>query len=130
MPTSQSGRASSGGSKSTAHEPVHVIPCGAPVAHFVPEPEPSGRMRFITIGRLQPQKGVHIAIEALARAGMALGGAELRVVGGGKRSAGELVALQSLAARLGVTDRVKAGQATPAEFLEAAWFPRRVSPCR
>ena len=99
--------------------PIHVIPCGAPVADLAPAPMPEcgpgpgGRIRFITVGRLHPQKGIHIAIEALALSGKSLDGAELRIVGGGGEQYRRT--LEDQVARLGLADRVSFTGAVPPE---------------
>ncbi|WP_341213306.1 glycosyltransferase family 4 protein [uncultured Limimaricola sp.] len=47
---------------------IHIIPCGVPVSDFAstPQKEHAGKVEFVTIGRLVPQKGTEIVIRALA----------------------------------------------------------------
>jgi D-inositol-3-phosphate glycosyltransferase len=61
------------------------------------------------VGRIQPLKGVDVAIRAFARVGRALPGAGLLVVGGpsGDRGEDEVASLVDLTARLGLADRVR-----------------------
>lgn len=90
---------------------VDVVPCGVDVRHFTttaaPLDDPPRRepYRIVSVGRLVPRKGYATIIEAL----VALPGVEL-VVAGGHTSAGsveaEQVRLETLAAELGVADRV------------------------
>lgn len=85
-------------------EPImHVVPNGVDVQHFAPRRLPSeserGRVRFVALGRLEPRKGVDIALRALAR----VPNAELAVVGEGESRP----MLESLARTLGVADRVR-----------------------
>jgi type III pantothenate kinase len=89
---------------------VSVVPCGVDVQHFLPDGPAaprSGRRRVLAVGRLVQRKGFGLLIEALT----AVPDAELLVAGG--PPAGELagdaeaVRLRSLAAGLGVADRVR-----------------------
>jgi glycosyltransferase involved in cell wall biosynthesis len=79
---------------------MHVVANGVDVERFAVRPLPprQGRVRFVALGRLEPRKGVDIALRALARAP----DAELAVVGEGESRA----MLESLARTLGVADRV------------------------
>jgi glycosyltransferase involved in cell wall biosynthesis len=79
---------------------IHVIPLG--VSPVRAEPAANGRLRVGFVGRLVPAKGAHVALEAYARASDGLG-ARFEVVGTGTHE-GEL---RSLAARLGIADRVE-----------------------
>lgn len=84
-------------------EPImHVVPNGVDVARFAPRPLPPvgerGRVRLVALGRLEPRKGVDIALRALAQ----VPEAELAVVGEGESRP----MLESLARTLGVGDRV------------------------
>jgi D-inositol-3-phosphate glycosyltransferase len=103
---------------------IEVIPCGIDAAWFTPDgpadpPEPVGpgepvgpadrasrRVRFVTIGRLVPRKGVDDAIRALA----AVPDAELVVVGGPPAADlgrdPEVARLRAVARQAGVADRV------------------------
>lgn len=86
-----------------AEKIMHVVPNGVNVEHFAPRPVPSigerGRVRFVALGRLEPRKGVDIALRALVR----VRSAELAIVGDGQSRA----LLESLATTLGVADRVR-----------------------
>jgi glycosyltransferase involved in cell wall biosynthesis len=97
-------------------ERVHLVPCGAPVSAFRPAPLPEGGPRFLLIGRLTRQKGVHVAIEALARALPDLPGAELRVVGAAPEALRR--PLEALARRRGVAGRVAFAGPVPPEAIE------------
>ncbi|RYZ31026.1 MAG: glycosyltransferase family 1 protein, partial [Propionibacteriaceae bacterium] len=90
---------------------VDVVPCGVDVRHFTttaaPLDDPPRREphRIVSVGRLVPRKGYATIVEALVD----LPGVEL-VVAGGRTTAGtveaEQVRLETLAADLGVADRV------------------------
>ena len=90
---------------------VDVVPCGVDVRHFTPaaapldDPPRREPYRIVSVGRLVPRKGYATIVEAL----VALPGVEL-VVAGGHADAGtveaEQVRLETLAADLGVADRV------------------------
>jgi D-inositol-3-phosphate glycosyltransferase len=90
---------------------IEVIPCGIDTLRFTPdgraEPRPpGGRVRFVTVGRLVPRKGVDDTIRALA----AVPGAELVVVGGPAAHEldrdPEVARLRAIARDAGVADRV------------------------
>ncbi|HEU5240504.1 MAG TPA: glycosyltransferase [Ornithinibacter sp.] len=93
---------------------VHVVPCGVDTEHFTPagaghEPPAlpsSGRPRLLAVGRLVERKGFDLAVRALAE----LPEAELVVVGGPPADRldadPEARRLRSLAAELGVEDRL------------------------
>ena len=68
---------------------------------FAPAPRPPWRWRLACVGRIDPRKGIDLAIEALA---LLPDEATLAVVGGGDDS--HLAELRQLAADLGVADRV------------------------
>lgn len=81
---------------------LHVVPNGVDVARFSPRPLPpldAPRIRFVALGRLEPRKGVDVALRALALAP----DAELDVVGEGESRR----QLEVLARSLGVADRVR-----------------------
>ena len=90
---------------------VEVVPCGVDVRHFTPaaapldDPVRREPCRIVSVGRLVPRKGYATIVEALVD----LPGVEL-VVAGGRADAGtveaEQVRLETLAADLGVADRV------------------------
>jgi len=64
-------------------------------------PEPLGRFRFLTVGRLVPYKGVDLILEAMKQSGI-LKNCELRVVGDGP----ELVRLKDLTRQYGLEANV------------------------
>lgn len=78
-----------------------------------PFPGEAGTPRFATAGILVPRKGVHLAIEAFARA--ALPDAELEIFGDGP----EMSHLRALVHRLEVSDRVNMRGWVPREELHA-----------
>jgi glycosyltransferase involved in cell wall biosynthesis len=83
-----------------ARSRMRVVPNGVDVTHFGPRPAPSqGPFTFGIVGRLEPRKGVDLAIRALAR----VPGAHLEVIGDGR----ERASLERLAAGLRVHDRVR-----------------------
>lgn len=91
---------------------VHLIPCGAPLAEFVPAgaPPQGPPATFAVVSRLVPQKGVEVCLRALAL--LPPGSARLEVVGEGP----ERARLQALAGELGVAEAVAfAGARPPAE---------------
>ncbi|WP_280402757.1 glycosyltransferase [Nocardia carnea] len=97
-----------------------VIPCGVALDRFTPDGPAaprSGRYRIVSVGRLVPRKGFDIAITALT----GLHDTELLLVGGpddGRLADDpEAVRLLTLAADLGVRDRVHLlGQVPRAEM--------------
>ncbi|WP_167766884.1 glycosyltransferase [Jannaschia formosa] len=63
-----------------------VLPCGAPLALFAAGPLPvqdDGRVRFASVGRLSPEKGMEETLAAFERIAPDLPGAELVLIGGG-----------------------------------------------
>jgi glycosyltransferase involved in cell wall biosynthesis len=86
-----------------ARAKLRVVPNGVDLARFTraPSPELAGgeRVRFVAVGRLEPRKGLDLALEALADVPRA----ELVVVGEGE----ERGRLEALAARLGLGGRVR-----------------------
>jgi glycosyltransferase involved in cell wall biosynthesis len=79
---------------------MRVVPNGVDVERFAYSPAPTGGpLRLAIVGRLEPRKGVDLAIEAVAR----VQGVELDVVGEGERRA----FLEGLARRRGAADRVR-----------------------
>jgi glycosyltransferase involved in cell wall biosynthesis len=87
-----------------------VIPCGVDLHRFTPTGARAGRTdrrRIVSVGRLVPRKGFDILIRAM----VAVPDAELLIVGGPDVSAldsdPEAVRLSTLAAGLGVADRVR-----------------------
>ena len=65
-------------------------------------PDPEGRFRFITVGRLVPYKGVDLTLEAMGRS-EALKGCELLIIGDGPQRP----ALEALAQHLGLNANVQ-----------------------
>lgn len=93
---------------------VHVIPCGVPTSEFAAadQPDDGGPIRFVTVGRLVPQKGVETVLRALARMPAP---AHLTIVGDGP----ERPRLLEISKALGVEDRVRfAGRLRAAEVYE------------
>ena len=84
-----------------------VDPARFPVADDWPEP--LGRFRFVTVGRLVPYKGIDLTLEAMR--GANLGDAEFLVIGDGP----ERGRLEALATELGLADRVRF----------AGWLPQK-----
>jgi len=87
-------------------EQGRLIPCGVPVAEFgvgsVPR-RSTKAIRYISVGRVSPEKGVLHTIRAFAAVRAAWQHAELVVVGDGP----DLAAAQDLAAELGVGGAVR-----------------------
>jgi glycosyltransferase involved in cell wall biosynthesis len=82
-----------------AEDRMRVVPNGVDLDHFGPRPPPSeGRFTFGIVGRLEPRKGVDLAIRAVAR----VPGARLEVIGDGR----ERAMLEALVRSLRVGDRV------------------------
>lgn len=83
-----------------AAEKMRVVPNGVDTTRFAPRQTPrASQYTFVLVGRLEPRKGVDLAIDALAR----VPGARLDVVGDGKQRG----ALEALARSRGVSDRVR-----------------------
>lgn len=92
----------------------HVARCGVDTAAFAfRDPAPiSCRMRIMALGRLSPEKGFAVLIEALALLRERGVEAELRIVGDGPTRG----ALEAQIAALGLADRVTlTGELPPAE---------------
>lgn len=92
-----------------APDKLHVFRNGVDLQRFVPEARPAARQRLslpgdrrqlLSVGHLIERKGHHIAIEGLP---LLPADIELNIVGSGP----EQTALRQLAARLGVSDRVR-----------------------
>jgi glycosyltransferase involved in cell wall biosynthesis len=77
----------------------HVVFNGAAVGHFVPSPQsvianPPDELRILFVGRISPEKGVHLLIEAFTAVSARFPSARLDLVGGaGNLSADFLVSL-------------------------------------
>lgn len=86
-----------------AERTFRVVPNGIDVERFAPAPHatrgPNDRVRFVMVGRLEPRKGIDIALHALNEVPRA----ELEIVGEGESRA----ELERLAAQLGVSPRVR-----------------------
>jgi glycosyltransferase involved in cell wall biosynthesis len=83
-----------------AESKMRVIANGVDVARFAPREEPpSDRVRFLISGRLEPRKGVDIALAALAD----VPNAELEIAGDGEDRA----VLERIADQLRLTPRVR-----------------------
>lgn len=90
-----------------------VLHPGVALEQFAAAPAKTWSGQLACVGRLDPRKGVGTAITALP----ALGGATLRVVGGGDE--GHRRELEALARRLGVSDRVSFEELPSARIAEA-----------
>jgi glycosyltransferase involved in cell wall biosynthesis len=96
---------------------VHLIPCGAPIRTFARNrPLTFNPVRFISVSRLAAQKGVDVNLRAFARVADALPEARMTIVGDGP----ERTALETLAAKLGLRDRVRFTGNLPPEGVRAA----------
>jgi len=68
-------------------ERIHLIPCGVPTEEFFPQEVPArNSVRFLTVGRLEPFKGVEEIIKAFALIRDRLAQTELVIVGDGSQS--------------------------------------------
>ncbi len=92
---------------------IHLIPCGAPLQDFVrTKPISFDPLRFLTVSRLTPQKGLDINIRAFAQIRAEYPLASLTIVGSGK----DLARLQPLVSELGLTESVRfTGALSPSE---------------
>ncbi|HEY6460417.1 MAG TPA: glycosyltransferase family 4 protein [Polyangiaceae bacterium] len=82
-----------------ARDKLRVVPNGVDVGRFAPAGEhPAGPFAFVLVGRLEPRKGVDLALRALVE----VPGVRLNVVGDGASRA----RLEALAAEVRVNDRV------------------------
>lgn len=77
----------------------------APARPAAPDRAPSPRLAVLYLGRLHPHKGLHRVVRALGEARAAGLDAELTVAGAGRRR--YRLAVERLAARLGIADRVR-----------------------
>jgi len=102
---------------SAAHE--HVVPCGVDVERFsAPRtgPPASPPRRLLFAGRLHPDKGIDVAVRALAR--LAGRGYTLTVAGLPDRP-GEDDRIRALAAKLGVGEALTFAGAVPRDAMPA-----------
>ncbi|MFF0490297.1 glycosyltransferase [Nocardia sp. NPDC004068] len=85
---------------------ISVVPCGVDTGTFTPDGPAAARgpcpHRLLSVGRMVPRKGFEIAVRALA----ALPDTELVVVGGTDAERDEADRLRSIAAEVGVAQRV------------------------
>ncbi len=100
-----------------------VLLRGVDASRFDPGGEGEWGGRLLCLGRIDPRKGIAVAIRALAQ----LPGCTLRVIGDGDR--GHLAELRALAAELGLAERIDferiPGDRVPAELAaaDALLFP-------
>ncbi len=89
---------------------MRVVANGVDTLRFAPSPPPAGPLRLAIVGRLEPRKGLDVAIECVAR----VGGIHLDIVGTGELRGD----LERLAQRLGAAGRIRflgfAGDVRPA----------------
>ncbi|MDI6843787.1 MAG: glycosyltransferase [Anaerosomatales bacterium] len=103
---------------------VVVVPNTYDVARFrYLERHRAGAPRFVSVGRLVPEKGHDVLIDAFASVAAAVDGAQLTIVGDGARRA----ELEERARRLGLAGRVRftgalSGEALVAELSQADVF--------
>jgi glycosyltransferase involved in cell wall biosynthesis len=94
-----------------------IDPARFPIAERWPEPEPGGRFRFITVGRVVPFKAMDLVIEAMGGSDR-LRSCELEVVGDGPMRP----QLEAQVARLGL-----GGNVTFAGWLDQGELSRRLA---
>jgi len=101
-----------------ARQPIAVVPNGLDVAQFAPVGDPGrpidtplieglckgARHRLLFLGRIHPKKGLALLIPAWSR--LALGHPDWELVIAGPDEGGHLAEVRSLAASLGLADRV------------------------
>jgi len=108
---------------------IEMVPSGVDHAFFSPGDRAGARAAvglddgptLLFVGRIQPLKGLTVAVEALAQ--LADRSARLVVVGGpsGADGPAELLRVQSLVARLGLVDRVRFVDPQPHHLL-STWY--------
>ncbi len=96
---------------------IYVVPPGVDLDRFTPGDREAARRRLgfgddptvVFVGRLQPFKGVDVAVQALAHLRKMVPDARLVIVGGDspRGSRGERMRLRLAARRLGVSDRLR-----------------------
>jgi colanic acid/amylovoran biosynthesis glycosyltransferase len=95
---------------------LRVIHCGVSPARYAGTADPpSGRPRILCVGRLVPEKGQAILLQALALLKQNGVDAELELVGAGPSRE----ALEALAAELELTDRVRFAGAVAQDAIDA-----------
>ncbi|MBW4488027.1 MAG: glycosyltransferase family 4 protein [Trichocoleus desertorum ATA4-8-CV12] len=75
-------------------ERISVIPYGAPIEYFQPQPKPDSRFRALFVGRVGPRKGVHYLLQAWQA--LNLPDAELLLVGVNEFPSGWLTQYQDI----------------------------------
>jgi len=108
---------------------IEVVPNGVDVAAYVPRPESKTvHPTLLFLGRLKQYKRVDLVLEAVARLARDGIDVEMRVGGTGDQSN----ALRALAARLGISDRVKLLGYVPDDvklaLLQSSWLHVLTSP--
>ena len=86
----------------TSIDDVLAISCGLHVSRYRPSLEPKAGNEIVFLGRVVEEKRIDVLIRALAALDPALG-ATLTILGGGD----QLERMKQLAARLGVSDRIR-----------------------
>lgn len=107
--------------RSIGGAPVEEIPHGIRVGDFAPSPPPESRS-VVYVGRLAPEKGVGVLLDAVARAVEREAVIDLTVVGDGP----ERRALHRRAIGLGLGERVRFTGAVPRERVAAEIAGARV----
>ena len=110
----------------TSEARTAVIPCGADAELFQPEDARAARTRLglpgdepllLYAGRIEPLKGLDVAIEALAA--LEEPRPRLLIIGGDEGAAGEIARLQGIAAREGMSERISFLPAAPQTSMPA-----------
>ena len=93
----------------------HLLPCGAPTDEFTPgKRTPSDGVRFLTVSRLMPQKGLFETLRAVERVHAELPACRLDIVGDGPQR----VALAAAVTERGLAPYVTVhGRVSPEEHL-------------
>lgn len=82
---------------------IHVIPCGVPTAQFEPTAvRPNGTVRFVTVSRINKQKGIDYTIKAFLKVFKVRPDVHLNIVGDGE----EMNTLKDLVCRLEIAHKV------------------------
>lgn len=109
---------------------IEIVPLGVDHAFFAPGNQAQARRAvgldlhrpiLLLVGRIQPLKGLEVAVRALAELREAT--AQLVVIGGasGPHGATELARAQEVAEQLGISDRIKFVSPQPHELL-SSWY--------